>query len=318
LLCFQNIAILKKGNGLLFKLLKKIFAGIFLLFLIVLVTGFLFRYLTITKEDKHILKKFLILQQYINAPVYEIFPKDVAPRKKIVFPLKHKPHKKSKVAIIIDDIGYNKKIAKKFLMLDAVITFSILPLSPFGKSIAIAAKKKSVEIMLHLPMEPLEYPKVNPGSGVLMTSMTPDQLQHQLIKNIDSIPYIKGVNNHMGSKMTVFSNQMYQIFAILKKKKLFFIDSRTTPESLCKPCARLLELPFAQRDVFLDHKKNADFIRKQINLLVDIAKCQGIAIGIAHPYKLTYNVLKEMLPDLKQKVLLVSASKVVHLMGQKK
>jgi len=117
----------------------------------------------------------------------------------------------------------------------------------------------------------------------------------------------------MGSKMTTSSTQIYQIFSILKKRNLFFIDSLTTSESLCKPSARLLQLPFAQRDVFIDHFQKPDFIRKQINLLIRIADKHGEAIGIAHPHIITYNILRELLPELQKKVQLVPASKLVHI-----
>jgi len=110
------------------------------------------------------------------------------------------------VAIIIDDLGYDKKIAKKFSNLNAMLTFSILPYSPHQKSIARLSRDKGFGIMLHLPMEPVEYPDVNPGPGTLLTSMTPDQLTRQLEKDLDAVPFIRGVNNHMGSKMSNVSD----------------------------------------------------------------------------------------------------------------
>jgi polysaccharide deacetylase 2 family uncharacterized protein YibQ len=145
--------------------------------------------------------------------------------------------------------------------------------------------------------------------------MTPDQLIKQLEKNLDAVPFIKGVNNHMGSKMTAESSQIYQIFSVLKNRNLFFIDSRTTAESLCKPSARLFQIPFSQRDVFLDHLVEAQFIRKQLKELVRIAQENGYAVGIGHPHVLTYQVLHEMLPDIQKKVKLVPASEIVHPVG---
>ena len=105
--------------------------------------------------------------------------------------------------------------------------------------------------------------------------MTPDELINQLEKNLNTMPGVKGVNNHMGSKLTAESAQMYQIFSVLKNRGLFFIDSRTTSDSLCKPSARLFQVPFAQRDVFIDHYPKPDFIRKQIKELIRIARSNG-------------------------------------------
>jgi polysaccharide deacetylase 2 family uncharacterized protein YibQ len=256
-------------------------------------------------------------------PTFEIYPKEKpTPRQPLAkkdiptaipkpLPTKALPS----VALIIDDLGYDKKIAQKFAQLDVPLTFSILPYSPFQQKIARLARSKDLEIMIHMPMEPVEYPQVNPGPGTLLVSMSPDELIEQLELNLNTLPGVKGVNNHMGSRMTSESSQMYQIFSVLKKRGLFFIDSRTTAESLCEPSARLFQVPFAQRDVFIDHHLKTDFIRKQIKELIRIAQKNGEAVGIMHPHSTTLRVLQEMLPDLKNQVHLVPASKVVRPVG---
>jgi hypothetical protein len=167
--------------------------------------------------------------------------------------------------------------------------------------------------MLHLPMEPNEFPRVNPGPGALMSAMTPDELIDQLNRNLDDVPLAKGVNNHMGSRLTSSSFQMNQIFSILKKRNLFFIDSRTTTETVARQSARLLQVPFSQRDVFLDHVQERAFVEKQILALIKTAKEHGGAVGIGHPYAITLEVLEEMLPEIKKQVDIVPASQMVHL-----
>jgi uncharacterized protein len=161
-------------------------------------------------------------------------------------------------------------------------------------------------------MEPIEYPEVNPGPGTLLSSMSPDELIRQLEDDLNTLPGIKGVNNHMGSKLTSESTQMYQIFSILKQRGLFFIDSRTTADSMGRPSARLFQIPFAERDVFIDHYQKPDFIRKQFKELIRKARLKGYAVGILHPHSITYQILHETLPDLQNQVQLVSASKIVH------
>ena len=301
--------------------LLKAFAGITGVLLLVVLAGVL-AYFLIPPEKP--LKQRSAPEKSIPAakkpiakiPKFEIYPKDEIPAQQK--PIKPPPAEKKQlplVAIIIDDLGYDKKIAENLSKLDANITFSILPHSPYQDSIARLLKNQGFETMLHLPMEPIEYPAVDPGPGTLLTSMTPDQLLDQLKKNLDAVPHIKGVNNHMGSKMTAESNQMYQIFSILKKRNLYFIDSRTSAQTLCKPSARLLQIPFAQRDVFLDHSQQPQSIRKQIKELIKIARRNGFAVGIGHPYAATYEALRDMLPELKKTVQLVPASQIVHRLG---
>ncbi|MBT8332264.1 MAG: divergent polysaccharide deacetylase family protein [Deltaproteobacteria bacterium] len=256
-------------------------------------------------------------------PTYEIYPSKIPPparsaaKKKIPQPVPKPRTGKSlpSVALIIDDLGYDKQIAKKFAQLNVPLTFSILPHSPFQQKIVRLAESKGLEIMLHLPMEPNEYPTVDPGPGTLLASMSADELITQLDKNLKTLPNVKGVNNHMGSRLTAESTQLYQIFSVLKKRGLYFIDSRTTAESLCEPSARLFQIPFAQRDVFLDHYPNPDFIRKQIKELIRVARHNGQAVGILHPHATTLKILQEMLPDLQKQVYLVPASKIVRPVG---
>ncbi len=256
-------------------------------------------------------------------PTFEIYPKKRQPpagpvAKKDIpnsIPKPTPPRALPAVALIIDDLGYDKRIARKFAALDVALTFSILPHSPFRRKIAQLAESKGLEIMLHIPMEPVEYPQVDPGPGTLLTSMSPDELIDQLNENLRSLPNVKGVNNHMGSKLTTESTQMYQIFSVLKQRGLYFVDSRTTSESLGEPSARLFQVPFAQRDVFIDHHPTPDFIRNQIKALIRIARQNGAAVGILHPHKTTLQVLREMLPHLKSKVRLVPASRVVQPVG---
>ncbi|MFH2092582.1 MAG: divergent polysaccharide deacetylase family protein [Pseudomonadota bacterium] len=218
------------------------------------------------------------------------------------------------IAIIIDDIGYDRKTALALFELHPDITFSVLPFSPFGQQLSQKLHAKGAQLMLHLPMEPMEYPAVDPGPGAIFADMNPDVLLDQLKKDIKQVPYIVGVNNHMGSKLTAQSDQMNQIFTILKKESLFFVDSRTAPQSQGKASARLLKINFAQRDVFLDNVQQIEYITGQFQELIDIAKKHGSAIGIGHPYKATLETLAIELPKLKQTIRIVRASELTHIL----
>jgi len=250
--------------------------------------------------------------QIHTPPTFEIYPKEeISPRRQIPKPVFVIP----KVAIIIDDIGYDLSMAEKFVSLGVPITLSILPHSPFQKTIIRKAGIKKVETMLHLPMEPVEYPSVHPGPGALLTWMSPEKLLSQLNRNLDAMPFIRGVNNHMGSKMTTVPTHMYRVLSVLKQRSLFFIDSLTSADSCGWSSARLLQIPFAQRDVFLDHVQDPEIVREQIRRLIRIANHFGEAVGIGHPHAVTYDAIREMLPQLRKKVRLVPASQLVHTTG---
>jgi hypothetical protein len=216
-------------------------------------------------------------------------------------------------AIIIDDFGDDLDIAERFFSLDAPLTYAILPHTRHHRRIAEAAFSRGYEVMLHLPMEPNGYPVVDPGPGSLLAGMTPDERIRQLEINIEAIPHLKGVNNHMGSKMTAISDQMNQVFTVMKKKGLFFVDSRTTAATQCRSSARLFDVPFAERDVFLDHVPEREQILRKIEEFVNVAQIRGKAVAIGHAQPLTVEVLAEVMPELNERVRLVPASRLVQV-----
>ena len=202
-------------------------------------------------------------------------------------------------------------MARAFLSLDKNLSLSILPHSPFQKETAAAAKQIGSDVLLHLPMEPVEFPHINPGKGALLSSMDTDQMLKQLKANLNAVPFVIGVNNHMGSRLTQDSAKMRQIFTILKRHNLFFVDSVTSSESRCMEAAKLLQLKFARRQVFLDHVQQENAVRLQIKRLITIAKKRGRAIGIGHPYPVTLKVLEEEMDDIKKEVHIVPVSTLV-------
>ncbi len=251
-------------------------------------------------------------------PVFEVFDDSHQPAERTPKPAAVPPvlqDKTPRVAIIIDDIGFDKNMSMALAGLDPHLTLSILPGAPHARAIALLLHQQGTEILLHLPMEPMEYPRVDPGPGALLSTMTPDQLLDQLRKDLDMIPHVAGVNNHMGSRMTSLSPQMNQIFTVLKQRNLFFVDSLTARESLCRQSARLLRIPFAQRDVFLDNVQDGDYIRQQLAQLLAVAQRHGTAIGIGHPYRATYLTLKSEMERLKRKIRIVPASALVVIPG---
>jgi polysaccharide deacetylase 2 family uncharacterized protein YibQ len=256
----------------------------------------------------------------VTLPPFEIYPPAEPLVEPPAPPVHHalpppRPGKLPWIAIIIDDIGYDAVVAEKFIGLNAAITLSILPHSPHQREIVRMAREKGLDLMLHLPMEPLEYPAVNPGPGALMSAMTPDALIRQLNDDLDAVPYIKGVNNHMGSRLTASSDQMNQILSSIKKRDLFFIDSRTTTNSQARSSARLFQVPFAERDVFLDNVQEPEAIRRQFRLLLQKAAANGQALAIGHPHGVTLQILKEELPEIQKKVTIVPASTLVRPVG---
>jgi polysaccharide deacetylase 2 family uncharacterized protein YibQ len=202
------------------------------------------------------------------------------------------------VAIIMDDLGTNKKYWKEIFSLKYPVTLSILPHQAFSTELARRAYKEGSEVILHIPMEPIDYLNHNPGTGALLVSMTEEELIETLLSDLSSVPYICGVNNHMGSLFTQDKDKMEIVLGEINKKGLFFVDSRTTPKSLAFETAVGMGVPTLKRSVFLDNDRKVDKIKGRIEELMKDAKEDGFAVGICHPYPETIKALKEMEPVL--------------------
>ena len=206
-----------------------------------------------------------------------------------------------RVALVIDDLGRDNLISHELLRCDFPVTFSILPFEPHSKSLALEAHQKGQEIILHLPLEPRGYPEVNPGEGALLLEMDLERLLHQLSRDIEAIPYIKGVSNHMGSQFMEDAEKMKIILTELRNRKLFFLDSRTTPQTVGLETANAIGLEAAERTVFLDHELNEEAIGQSLERLLRLSLSKGKAIGIGHPHPLTIQAIKKMIPKMQEK-----------------
>ena len=176
-------------------------------------------------------------------------------RLSIILDAYQQPHRLlyPKISIIIDDLGYNSSLANAFIELDLPLTFSVLPFTPNTRLIAQKARKEGREIMLHLPMEPISYPAINPGDGVLMVSMDREMILKTLNRDLAQVPFVAGVNNHMGSRFTEIEEKMMIVLTELKRRGLYFIDSRTSGGSVAFKVAKKMALKTASRDIFLDN-----------------------------------------------------------------
>ena len=131
--------------------------------------------------------------------------------------------------------------------------------------------------------------------------------------NLEQIPHIVGVNNHMGSAFTAHRAKMQVVLRPIKKRGLFFIDSVTIGHSVAYRTAQEAGVPSASRNLFLDHSPDYESICRQVDLAGRIAEAQGVAIAIGHPFQNTYRALRDRLPALlERRIKIVPASQLVR------
>jgi len=219
----------------------------------------------------------------------------------------------NRVAIIIDDMGDSLEVMQEICSLDQPITISILPYSAYAEETARVAHENGLEVMLHLPCESLNHEEGNISTvGLIKSDMGEEEVRSLVEESLSRVPYIKGVNNHMGSKITQEEPIMRPILDLLKSRKLYFLDSRTTAESVAFDLAREMGLRTAYRNVFLDSSVGVDYSKKKIIDLFQFSQKTGKAIGIGHPFPETLQALRENIHLLKKyKVRPVFVSEII-------
>ena len=205
------------------------------------------------------------------------------------------------IGIIIDDFGYrNDHISNGFLEIPAKLTYAIIPGHDHSQSFSKRAYDAGYEIIVHLPMENIGK-TYGEEEYVLMSYFQDDEIKNRIHKAFDHLPESIGLNNHQGSRGTADSRVMTHVANVIKEKKKFFIDSRTTSNSLAESTMRKYGVPTNKRDIFLDNELDEEKIKAQLMKLADVSERKGIAIGIGHVKPQTLNVLAREIPVLKEK-----------------
>lgn len=218
----------------------------------------------------------------------------------------------ARLAILLDDLGSDRATAEAIFALHAPITISVLPYHANSQAIAAAAHQHGCAVMLHLPMQSVgnelpEQQELKPG-------LSGDQVRMLVEKMLDAVPQADGVNNHQGSQATADAALMSELMRVLKDDGVFYVDSRTTPETVAYDTARREGVKTAFRNVpFLDDVQYKNAVKQQLWIAIQGAKQKGEAIAIGHPHAATLEALRETLPLAKTEgVQLVFVSELVR------
>ncbi len=216
------------------------------------------------------------------------------------------------LSIIIDDLGGNLTRDRQVMALAPEIALAIMPDTAHGTTLAHEARQQGRTVLLHMPMAPAS------GPYALSPEQSPSERAERLHQALQQVPGASGVNNHMGSRMTSDLAGMQQLMQLLADKRLFFVDSRTSPATQAAASAQQAQLASLSRDVFLDDQNDLAHIRSEWRKGIALAKQQGSALLIGHPYPATLQVLREELPKLAtQQVQLLPLKPLIALRGNR-
>jgi uncharacterized protein len=219
-----------------------------------------------------------------------------------------------RAAIIMDDLGQDLSAARRLLQLNYPLTFSVMPNLRYSTEIAEEAHRAGREVMLHLPMQPEPGSPAKVSPDELEVGMTSFAVRRTLESDLVSVPYVAGVNNHMGSRATADAKLMAEVVQVLSERHLYFVDSRTTPDTVALEVARRMHLPAFYRSVFLDDTETTTYTLGQLRELRRVVQEQGVAIAIGHPHLTTLSALAQFLPELESDdIQLLPASRITRL-----
>ena len=234
-----------------------------------------------------------------------------------VLPASELPSQLPRIALIIDDLGNWRQAGVRTASLPGLVACAVLPHTPYATRIAERAHAAGKEVMLHLPLQPVERFAATPV-GTIRVDTTQSQLARILTIDLASVPYAIGVNNHQGSLLTQHPGHMNWLMAEIRSRGgLFFVDSYTSEASVALRFAREHDIPSIRRDVFLDNAPIRAAIDTQFRRLKKIARARGLAVGIGHPYAVTLDYLEQAIPALRAEGFeLIPISQAIQLGAQ--
>jgi polysaccharide deacetylase 2 family uncharacterized protein YibQ len=195
---------------------------------------------------------------------------------------------------VIDDLGRSVDDIDTLGKLGVPITYAVLPFESETQAVVAALHRRGAEVLCHLPMQPVHGE--NPGPGALLFGMDKETLERTTTAALAAVPGAVGVNNHMGSRLSADERSMRAVLGVLAGRGLFFLDSRTSPESVGYRVAGKMGVPAAERQVFLDSDMRPQMVREQFLRTLELARKRGSAIAIGHPHAATLAMLAAEVP----------------------
>ena len=216
------------------------------------------------------------------------------------------------ISIVIDDMGKRMETGQRVLALPGQVACAFLPRAKHTHKLAERANRQGHEVLLHLPMESVDGRPLDAGAVTL--AMTENEFVRTVLDDLGRVPHASGVNNHMGSLLTRHPGHMRWLMEAMQQRgPLFFVDSRTTKATVALQLAEENGIPATRRNVFLDDSRDPEAITLQFHRLIALAREQGSALAIGHPYPQTLAVLEKQLPQLaRQGVQLVSVRELIE------
>ena len=206
----------------------------------------------------------------------------------------------ARLAIVLDDLGYEPSLDAEWLKIPEKATVAILPFGPSSRKVAESARARGWTVILHIPMEPESPVSDRTERFRIRRGMDSEEIENLIQRMADNLPQATGASNHMGSAATADPVTMAAVASAVRKRGFFLLDSMTTPRSVLLDAARNAGVPAARRDVSIDGSVSSEEMRRQWEQAIAAAKEKGAGIFICHGGAETLRTLIELLPRLRE------------------
>jgi len=218
----------------------------------------------------------------------------------------------ARLAIVLDDAGASVEAIREVERLPLTVAVAVLPNATHSAEVARALGAQGREVLLHMPMEAVANHSPGPGDGAVEVGLPAGEIRARVERALQVVAGARGMNNHMGSRATADAATMRDVMTVLRDHGLYFLDSRTTSETVAERVARESGVPALRRDVFLDVVSEPDAVRRALEQAVTRARIQGSAVAIGHVHPLTVELLALELPRIAGEVKLVRPSQLLR------
>lgn len=208
----------------------------------------------------------------------------------------------AKVAIVIGGLAVSQTGTQAAIeKLPAEVT---LAFASQGNSIGRwmqEARRKGHEILIQAPLEPFDYPTVNPGRDTLTVDATADENLERLRRTLSRTTNYTGIMNYMGARFVADSAAMQPLMAELGRRGLLYLDDGSTGRSVAPELGAQDRVPVASGDAIIDGDRDREAILKKLDQLEATARVKGFALGTGSAFDATVDAVTSWVAEAKKR-----------------
>jgi polysaccharide deacetylase 2 family uncharacterized protein YibQ len=227
---------------------------------------------------------------------------------------KDAPRGATRLALLVDYFGSPNSAESQTLMeIGRGLSVAILPHTTGARDFADRCRTRGIEVLVNLPMEGLDYPRLDPGPGAILVDMAPGDIAKSVERAFDQIGGASGVHTYLGELAVEDRDVMRAVLQKVAERHAYFVESTASSFSVVREtAAQVGAASLKLRDEIDAPGVKEARVRRNLAALAEEAQERGVAVGLIHPYPATVAALKSLLPEWQRNgIELVPLSEIV-------